>query len=65
MKTVEESESGLPSFETDWPKNLETKRESDASGGKWASERLNQMFRASVWENAWRGFRGYDSPLAG
>lgn len=65
MKTVEETKTGLPSFETDRPTNVETERESSPGGTKWSSERLRHILNSSVWENAWRGFQGYDSPLAG
>jgi len=65
MKTVEETKTGLPSFKADWPENVETERESSPGGTNWASERLHYMLKSSMWENAWRGFQGYDSPLAG
>jgi hypothetical protein len=65
MKTVEESKTGLPSFETDWPKNTETEREARPGGTNWAPDRFHPMLQSSVLESTWRGFQGYDSPLAG
>jgi len=65
MKTKEETESGLPSFETEWPNNAETERGSVPSGAEWASDRFQHMVRAIDWESTWRGYREYDSPLAG
>ena len=65
MKTVEESKRGLPSFETDWPKDLEKKHDARPGGPEWASQRFHQMMQSSLRENTWRGFQGYDSPLAG
>jgi hypothetical protein len=68
MKTVEKSKTGLPSFETHWPKDLETEREARPGGTvgtNWESERFHRMLQSSVLENTWRGFQGYDSPLAG
>ena len=66
MKTVfEEPASGLPSFQTERPNNTEMQHEPGSRGTDWASERLQHMVRTSVLENVWRGFREYDSPLAG
>ena len=63
MKTIEQNNTGLPSFEAEWPGKGETERASDETN--WASERLQQMLETSLWEQSWRGFQGYDSPLAG
>ncbi len=65
MKTIDVAETGLPSFETEWPKKAENKRETTMPRTHWASERLQQMLQSGIMENTWRGFRGYDSPLAG
>src|SRR5256885_7257079 len=65
MKTVEETKTGLPSFETDWRKNTETERQTCPGGTNWASERFHRMLQSSVLESTWHGFQGYDSPLAG
>jgi hypothetical protein len=63
MKT--ENESGLPSFQTERPETAEIQQETGLREGDWAAERLQHIVRTSVLENAWRGFREYDSPLAG
>jgi len=65
MKTVEATKTDLPSFETEWSKKVDTRPEADAGEMNWAPQRLHQMLQSSIWENTWRGFRGYDSPLAG
>jgi hypothetical protein len=65
MKTVEKNQTGLPSLETEWPKKIQKESEPAAVGANWASERLHQMLQSSISENTWRGFQGYDSPLAG
>jgi hypothetical protein len=65
MKTVEETKTDLPSFETEWSKKLDTRPEPSAGETSWESQRLHQMLQSSIWENTWRGFQGYDSPLAG
>jgi len=65
MKTVEETRTGLPSFETEWPNDAEMEHAPTLTDASWASERLQRMMQTSAWENAWRGFPEYDSPLAG
>jgi hypothetical protein len=68
MKTVFEetaNASGLPSFQTERPNSTETKPEPALPGRHWAAERLQHMVQTSAWENAWRAFGEYDSPLAG
>jgi hypothetical protein len=65
MKTVENTLTGLPSFEPEWPTKAERKREPEAAGAIWGYERLNQNVQNALWEDAWRGIREYDSPLAG
>ena len=65
MKTIEETNTGLPSFETEWPNNPNTEPESVAPGADWASDGLQHIVRTNAWENTWRGIREYDSPLAG
>jgi len=65
MKTVEKTKTGLPSFETEWPKKVQEEREPAVSGTRWASKQLHQMLQSSIREDNWSGFRGYDSPLAG
>jgi hypothetical protein len=65
MKTIDEVSTGLPSSETEWPKNPETERESTREAKRWVSSRLQHMLQSSIRESTWRGFQGYDSPLAG
>ena len=62
---MEETKTGLPSFETEWPNNAKKEREPAASGADGASKRLQHLLLMSALENTWRGFREYDSPLAG
>jgi hypothetical protein len=65
MKTVEKTKTGLPSFETEWPKKIETEHKPLDATTNWASERLHRVLQSSIRENTWRSFQGYDSPLAG
>ena len=66
MKTVfDATESGLPSYQTQRPNTTEMEHEPGFNRPDWASERLQHIVRTRVLENAWRGFREYDSPLAG
>ena len=65
MKTVEATKTDLPSLEPEWSKKVDTQPEDDAGETNWAAQWLRQMLQSTVWENTWRGFQGYDSPLAG
>ena len=65
MKSVESTLTGLPSFETEWPLNAEGAQESALTAAGWVYDSLKQEAQNASWEDAWRGIREYDSPLAG
>jgi hypothetical protein len=50
MKTIEEINTGLPSFETEWPTNAETEREVPNPRTQWASGRLQHTLQSSIGE---------------
>jgi hypothetical protein len=65
MNTVETTKTGLPSFEPEWPLNAEGAQESALAAAVWVYDSLRQKAQNASWEDAWRGIREYDSPLAG
>lgn len=65
MKTVEETKTGLPSFEPEWPRVVEERLGLERRKEGWRPDPHQREVQSSSWENAWRGFQGYDSPLAG
>ncbi len=67
MKMIDRTETGVPSFETEWRNNAETQEQ--PAPNKTQSASTNAAGPDFVWPSAyeasWRGFTGYDSPLAG
>ncbi len=64
MKMFDRTETGVPSFETEWRNRAEAEEPTGVNARSWpAPEQSNAEF--AQFETNWRGFGGYDSPLAG